>query len=139
MSSFLDPLLVRVLSPEEVKLAGSSVQLYELLADFSYQSDSLGFTVTVPKGFHTDFASIPRAVWSWMDPEDPAICWASVIHDYLYSLSGELPGQHVISREQADGTLREAMAVCGATEFQQIAVYDAVRIGGGPYWDCHRE
>lgn len=39
--------------------------------------------VSVPKGFKTDLASVPRACWFFLAPWD--IARAAVIHDYLYS------------------------------------------------------
>ena len=50
MSSFTSQLFLRSFSPAEVKSAGSKVQLYEVTQDFSYQSDKLGVTITVPAG-----------------------------------------------------------------------------------------
>ena len=38
--------------------------------------------VTVPKGFETDMASVPRACWMFIAPFD--VARAAVIHDLLY-------------------------------------------------------
>lgn len=127
MSAFLTPLIIRAFSPDELKAKGSASQLYCLMEPFTYQSDLLGMTVTVPAGFITDFASIPRAVWAWMDPEDPVILFPSALHDYKYTIGD-------VSREQADGMLKEGMAICGASAFDQFVVYRAVRLFGGSHW-----
>ena len=41
--------------------------------------------ITVPKGFKTDLASVPRGIWWLIAPFD--IARAGVVHDYLYWLS----------------------------------------------------
>lgn len=57
--------------------------------------------VTVPKGFVTDFASIPRPFWSALRP-DGEYAYAAVVHDYLYWTQTR-------SREEADDILKMAM------------------------------
>ena len=139
MSAFIGQLIVRLLDPDEIKARNASTQLYELQADFSFQSDLMGATITAEAGMVTDFASIPRPVWNLIDPEDPCIVRASVIHDKLCRQfggdgnRGDAGSIHLTS-EQAAQVLREAMAISGARAFQQIAVYDAVRTFG-PQWN----
>ena len=134
MSKFTSQLFLRSFSAAEVKAAGSDVQLYQLTQDFSYESDKLGKTVTVPAGLVTDFASIPRPVWQLLDPEDPIIAWPSVIHDYLYTCKGKLPDGTKYNREKADSVLREAMEACGAASLIRQSVYQAVKAFGGAHW-----
>jgi len=141
MSQFTSQLFLRSFSAQEVTAAGSEAQLYEVTHDFTYLSDKLGRVVTVPGrvaaapiGFVTDFASIPRAAWEIIDPEDPIIAWPSVIHDYLYSCKGKLPDGFAYNREKADAVLREGMQACGASSLIRNAVYQAVRLGGGSHW-----
>ena len=134
MSKFVSQLYLRSFSAAEVKAAGSKVQLYEITQPFSYESDKLGVTVTVPAGYRTDFASIPRAAWEFLDPEDPIIAWPSVIHDYLYTCKGTLPDGTKYTRTQADGVLREAMEFCGASSIIRQSVYQAVKAFGGSHW-----
>jgi hypothetical protein len=141
MNRFTSQLFLRSFSVGELATAGSKVQLYEVVQDFSYESDRLGRTVTVPgrsadtpTGLVTDFASIPRIAWTLIDPEDPIIAWPSVIHDYLYSRQGTLPDGFIYTRESADAVLREAMEASGAGSLIREAVYLAVRIFGGSHW-----
>lgn len=142
MSKFTSQLFLRSFSPDEIIAAGGHVQLYEVVQDFTYQSDKLGRSVTVPgrskptkpDGYVTDFASIPRAAWDLLDPEDPIIAWPSVIHDYLYTRKGKLPDGFTYNREKADAVLREAMEACGAGHFIRESVYLAVRTGGAAHW-----
>lgn len=39
-------------------------------------------TITVPKGFVTDLASVPRAMWAFIAPFD--VARAAIVHDLLY-------------------------------------------------------
>ena len=39
-------------------------------------------TITVPTGFETDLASVPRAMWAFIAPFD--VARAAIIHDLLY-------------------------------------------------------
>lgn len=136
MSQFIGQLKLRSLSIAELAKAGSpDKQLYELLEDFGYESDKLGFNVTAPAGLITDYASIPRAVWNIISPEDPRIGWGSVIHDVLYKQQGKLLDGRTVNREQADAVLRECMEVNGAGGWIRHSVYWALRAGGGHAWD----
>lgn len=94
---------------------------------FSYVSPRVA--IHIAAGFHTDFASIPRALWRWMPPTDHRIAKPAVIHDYLY----RTPGM-AFTRQQADYELREAMACIGTSKFDRSIVYYAVRAGGGRAW-----
>lgn len=122
MSTFQTTLRTDILPPNET----GKRQRYRLAAPFIYHSDLLG-RVEIPEGFLTDFASIPRLLWRYLDPEDPAICYASAIHDYLYSAQP-------CSREMADKILVEAMSISGARWDQRVAAYRAVRMFGGSHW-----
>ena len=134
MSKFTSQLFLRSYSPAEIKKKGGDKQLYAVTRAFAYVSDKLARTVTVPRGFETDFTSIPRAAWKFLDPEDPIIAWPSVIHDYMYSCKGTLPDGFTYIREQADAVLREGMEVCGAGSMVRNSVYQAVRAFGDSHW-----
>jgi len=84
--------------------------------------------ISVPKGFSTDFASIPKVFWNLLSHDSPQIREPSVIHDWLYT-------QKVIyTRKQADQILRSAMLEVGANRFIANTVYYGVRWFGGSYW-----
>lgn len=129
------PLDLRALPPWELKSIESDRQLYRVREAFAFVS-AAGWRVDVPQNFTTDFASIPRWVWSYISPEDPVILFPSVIHDYLYTRKGDLgPESRVVfNRQQADEVLRQAMLICGARATQALVVYNAVRFGGGSHW-----
>lgn len=50
---------------------------YKILKDFTYRD------VTVPAGYHTDGASVPRLFWIFWPPNRSTYLPAVVIHDYL--------------------------------------------------------
>ena len=83
--------------------------------------------VTVPKGFVTDFASIPRAFWSALRP-DGEYAYAAVIHDYLYWTQTR-------SRDEADGIFKMAMEDFDVGTVTIETIYGAVRLGGKGAWN----
>lgn len=121
------------MSPDECRELSSDRALYHVAEPFRFESSILG-VLTVPEGFITDFASIPRAALWYIDDDDPAILFPSIVHDYLYTLKGTLPTSQTYGREQADQVLREGMELCGGRKDQIAAVYWSVRIGGGGHW-----
>lgn len=133
MNVFVSDLFVRCLSASEVRNLERSVPVYQVEKDFTYQSDKFG-SITVPAGTYTDFASIPRLVAPYIKDDDIVIMYPSVIHDYLYTLRGQLPDGRKFTRKDADSVLREAMLSCGARATQAWVVYQSVRLGGGSHW-----
>jgi len=75
----------------------------ELLDDLAYENSD-GIIITVPKGFKTDFASIPRFLHSIISPNGKWIL-ASILHDYLYDNGYKM----YISRKQSDKIFYDAM------------------------------
>jgi hypothetical protein len=103
---------------------------YTLLAPLVYDSQVLGRTITVPLGFVTDLASVPRLLWNVLPPMG-GYSDAAVVHDFLYATNG-------LARGQADAVLREAMEVCGVRPWQRWLIYRGVRAGGWHAWNDHR-
>lgn len=97
-------------------------QNYRLTSEFKYDS-SVG-TFTVPAGFVTDFASIPKPLWNLLPPTG-SYGKAAVVHDFLY----RTPGQ--ASKEIADAIFLEAMAALDVGVFTRYTMYLAVRLFGG--------
>ncbi len=87
--------------------------------------------IEVPKGFVTDFASIPRVFYSALRP-DGERAYAAVIHDYLY-------WTQTTSREEADEIFRHAMADFGIAGVPVSTIYQAVRISGERAWSANAE
>ena len=79
---------------------------WKLLNDFCYKSDLLGKIVCVPKGFSTDFASVPRIpVAYWLTGNTAHE--AAVIHDFLYKNHAFVNNK----KSLADNVFLEAMRV----------------------------
>ena len=120
MSKFLTELDVRCINDGA----------WELDAPLTYRSDvlivdeNLGM-ITVPKGFQTDFASVPRVPVFFTLFGDRAHREA-VLHDYLYR-TNSVP---VAERAQADDVFLEAMTERGKGYFVRYAMYWGVCIGG---------
>lgn len=103
-------------------------KIYYLLKDISW-SPNPGQTpkpVTVPEGFVTDFASIPRAFWSILPTDGPYV-FAAIIHDFLY-------WSQTTSRDEADLVLKYAMQDFKVGNTTIETIYSGVRIGGGFSW-----
>lgn len=122
MSRFMTKLEVELVDDTENDGRGC----WRLKNPLAYESDVAGKIITVPEGFCTDFASVPRipvAYWLTGDTAHEA----AVVHDFLYS-TGELP------RAKADDVLMEAMTVTGIPAWRRYAMYWAVRAFGGSHF-----
>lgn len=99
-----------------------------LMADLVYQSDVAGQTFTVPAGFQTDLASVPRLPLVFLLAGDSARK-ASVVHDWLYTT-------HPVPREVADAVLKEASLATGVPVWRAWLMWAGVRVGGGgKHWN----
>jgi hypothetical protein len=101
-----------------------------LLAPLVFDSFLLNLRVTVPEGFVTDFASVPRApltYWLFGGIGDEA----AVIHDFLYE-------KGLVKRELADQVYGEALTACGVPSWRRVAMVAAVRVFGAGRYLEHR-
>lgn len=103
---------------------------FMLLSPLVYTSRT-GRIITVPAGFVTDFASIPRLLW-WRYPRSGPWNRAAVVHDYLYVENG-------MERVEADSIFKEALEVCGVGWRTRQEFWAAVRIGGWKPWNNYRD
>lgn len=87
-----------------------------------YYKDKIWFTVCVPKGFKTDFASVPRLPFAYLLAGDTAHK-AAVVHDYLYE-------NGIGDKATADKIFLEAMLISGVPAWRARLMYWAVCIGG---------
>ena len=78
---------------------------------------------TVPAGFTTDFASIPRLFWSIVGHPAGQYAQAAVLHDWLYRTKA-------VPRAEADRIFREAMEVLEVPAWQRWIMWSAVRVAG---------
>lgn len=99
---------------------------WRVLKSFSYKIAE-GEWVTVPAGYLTDGASVPKIFWNIIPP------WgvygqAAVVHDilceYLTIIKEGVPER--ITRARCDEILNEAMKVLGVPTLKRLAIYGAV-------------
>jgi hypothetical protein len=137
MSSFTTPLLL------EFDYDGDPKKPFKVIEAFSYLvGNSDERWITVPKGFRTDFASIPRPFRNLFSPTG-RYGKAAVVHDGLYNDvfisellidegTGDVYENHYHpTRAESDGIFLEAMKVLQVGWWTRTIVYLAVRIGGG--------
>jgi hypothetical protein len=113
-------------APESPVAQPFNDQTWMLRADMHYTVGRSGVTLTVPKGFVTDFASIPRPFWLLLPPTG-TYSRAAVIHDWLYWVQ-------LCTREQSDKLLLIAMEESDVSPATRATVYTAVRDFGGAAW-----
>ena len=98
-----------------------------LLSPLIYSSNIPGAElVNVPRGFDTDFASVPRLpfmFWLLGDRGHPA----ATVHDYLYRMAQ-------VSRATADRVFEEALYVDGMDRVSAWFMWTGVRVGG---WNAY--
>jgi hypothetical protein len=94
----------------------------------NYSVGQTSDVIVVPKGFVTDFASIPQALWSLGLSPHGKYSRAAVIHDYLY-------WSQSCTRKQADRLLLIAMKESNVGGFDEFAVYRGVDLGGSGSWN----
>lgn len=80
--------------------------------------------IKVPKGFVTDFASVPRFLWSIIPPIG-RYTKAAVLHDYLY-----VNPKLVKNKKEADKIFLQAMRVLGVKKTRRYTMYYMVRLFG---------
>jgi hypothetical protein len=98
-----------------------------------YLTEPGGETITVPAGYVTDFASVPKLFWTFgIDPfGKPAR--AALIHDFLYSYAGSCKTPPYTKKE-ADRIFYDAMGVLGVNGFKRWIMWKAVQAGGKGAW-----
>ena len=94
--------------------------------------------VSVPKGYITDLASVPRFCWAFIAPFD--VARAAVVHDILYEkINTAYKGEKILTkhdrekyRNVADDVFKEGMesAVPPVPKWKIWAAYNAVRVFG---------
>lgn len=115
MKGFLTPLRT------EDRLDGKTAKL---IAPLRYCTEVEAYgVITVPKGFVTDYASVPRGLWNLFPPQGKYSAGA-VVHDYLYRRT-------LLDRAFCDRVFLEAMEGLGVSWFSRHTIYRAVRLFGG--------
>lgn len=100
-----------------------------------------GRTITVPVGFETDGASVPRPLWILYPPFGGEYDRAAIVHDYLYANAERFIGddQGQISRGEVDRLMLEMMDVDEFRLTGRRMIYRGVRVGGWRPWGHYRQ
>ena len=93
---------------------------FELFSDYVYKTKE--YLIKVPKGFVTDYASIPKLFRTVVLPYGKH-SGVSVVHDWLYSSNCNLD----VSREKADKIFLEILKEEKVNFLLRIVMYIAVR------------
>ena len=111
-----------------------------MLVDIT-QSDAMGnvYTLrenlyfaglTVPAGFRSDGASVPRFFWRLVFPPGDALALrAAILHDFIYRTRPE-----GWSRDEADRLFLAVMILDGVPVSRALMAWLGVRIGGHWAW-----
>src|SRR5262249_12521407 len=92
---------------------------------FSYRAGQETFTV--PAGFVTDFASVPR-VFVWLLPRYGRWTQAAILHDYLRGVART--GR--IRKSDADNIFNRAMRQLNVPSLRRWVMWAGVRFAAGP-------
>lgn len=104
---------------------------WEVVEDYTYQSNEQKFSITALKGFVFDRASIPRPFWVIISKDDLSNV-PPLFHDLLYRNVGILPTNQVtpfrtFQRKDADDLFLELMKKTGVKSWRARLAYHAVR------------
>ena len=121
MSAFLSELQVENASPLD---DGN----WRLTAPLVYESDIARKTFTVPVGFVTNYASVPRlafiyAMFGGVANE------AAALHDFLYTRVSP------VARSMADAIFKEASKVTGVAAWRRWPMWAGVRLFGRSHYN----
>ena len=86
--------------------------------------------LTVPAGFRSDGASVPRFFWRLVFPPGDALALrAAILHDWIYRTH---PAGW--DRAKADALFRDVLIADGVPKWRARLAWLGVRIGGGAAW-----
>lgn len=89
-----------------------------------------GVRVTVPMGFTTDGASVPRFLWRIEGhPFEAPRIYAAIRHDWHYSR-----GDPSVDRKAADRIYRNDLIALGVNPIKAYREYFAIRLCGRKHW-----
>ena len=123
MSQFTEPLNIDLLDENKWQLQKS----FEYHVG-CYPSKEI---IIVPRGFITDFASIPRIFWNILPPTGK-YGKAAIIHDWCYSSA-------IYTRKKSDKIFLEGMKVLNVKKWKYTIMYYTVRYFGFVAWKNHRK
>ena len=103
--------------------------LYEVVEDYSLLFNT-GERITVPAGYKTNGADIPRLLWRLFPPNSPEYMPAVVVHDYLCDMADELVDKKERKQAffEADCVFNQILRKLGVGVLKRQLFYRAVRL-----------
>lgn len=98
----------------------------------TWEIGNSGIKLVVPAGFVTDFASIPKILWSTGLTPTGRYGRAAIIHDFLYWSQG-------CTKVQSDRLLVIAMKESQVDKIDEKLIYAGVSVGGAKSWKDNQE
>lgn len=132
--------------PWQSKLKGI-VCIHEGFQAFGLLDNGCTIRCQIPKGFQTDFYSIPAFARPLIPKSQVGWNQAAVVHDRLYLRNvvqvfdpavGDWSPDSLITRHTADQMLYALMDDFEAPPIRHEVIYSAVRVGGGGTWEYYR-
>lgn len=114
-----------MIQPRPIYIDGKKYDCFQLYKDYSYTLSN-GIAITIPKGFETDFASIPQFLWGVFPAQKLQYRLPALVHDYLY-----MANTVVVSRAFADAEFRRMLILEGVNKREAWLFWVMVRIFGG--------
>lgn len=115
-------MISKFLTELSVSPIGDDDKLWRTNEELQYQSHIFNGVITVPKGFVTDFSSVPKVPVVYETFGNRAHR-ESVIHDFLYQT-------HLVSKWKADRIFLEAMKARNKPIWVRYGMYWGVVLGG---------
>ena len=120
---------VVILDLPKIQPSADGGECWVLVEDFHVLVDGMMFTV--PAGFKTDGASIPRFLWRLCGhPMTTRRFPIAVFHDWLYDEGAALG----LTRQQVDEIYRDGLLSLGYGKWTAATKYYALRLFGGSRW-----
>lgn len=109
-----------------------TVDTWQLDADLTVVA--AGYAITVPKGFVSDGASIPRICWPFISPFEDSVV-APFVHDFLYSNAGLIDLKTRVTRNVVDRIFYDLMKQENVWWWRRWVSFRAVRLFGTSHWN----
>ncbi len=127
MSLYSGDAIIRWDNKKELFVVEKSFSVYKKSILYDGTGDN-SFRLTIPRGFETDLASIPR----WATPIVPKLghhLQPAIVHDYMYVT--KIGG---VTKADADKLFYQSMLTMGVRQTRALLMYAAVRAGGKGRW-----
>lgn len=128
MSEFTSKLIVRPLEKDELAARHWGLG-WQLQKSFVYDLGRKGGgdKITLPAGYESNGASVPRWLWWLVHPCDPDVGKAAWVHDYCYQ-------RQEYSKPYCDAVFLDGLITLGCPSWKAIGCYEAVHLFGWSAW-----